>query len=243
MKTRCRRATESLPHGGADRVAAGAALLALGGNVHHVLDTDAAVATARQPPEREHAVLTEPVDELAGDAEQVSSAGGGDFLVGTKDDHPYAVGDLVEHRAHGRLDRGVAAEAAGQALRVGSDRRVDRVQRRGQCTGCHDFHTTRNCNKSNGTSSVTLQTLRKIRKEKVDYITDREQKTKTGRIIDLSDDQEYADVLARENALVSGHADMRYSGFLTLTAPTLDDVRAVTAHAQRVATQCMLEPG
>lgn len=85
------------------------------------------------------------------------------------------------------------------------------------------------------------QALREIRKEKVDYITDREQKAKTGRIIDLSDDQEYADVLARENALVSGHADMRYSGFLTLTAPTLDDLRAATAHAQRVATQCMLE--
>ena len=85
------------------------------------------------------------------------------------------------------------------------------------------------------------QALREIRKEKVDYITDREQKAKTGRIIDLSDDQEYADVLAREAALVSGHADMRYSGFLTLTAPTLDNLRAATAHAQRAATQCMLE--
>lgn len=85
------------------------------------------------------------------------------------------------------------------------------------------------------------QALREIRKEKVDYITDRQQKAKTGRIIDLSDDQEYADVLARESALVAGHADMRYSGFLTITAPTLDELRAAVAHTQRLASQCMLE--
>jgi hypothetical protein len=85
------------------------------------------------------------------------------------------------------------------------------------------------------------EAMRQIRKEKVDYLTDARQKAKTGRIIDQSDEQEYTDVLARERALIAGHADMRYCGFLTLTAPTLDDLRAAVAHTQRVATGCMLE--
>lgn len=87
----------------------------------------------------------------------------------------------------------------------------------------------------------TQEAMRAIRKEKVDYLTDQAQKAKTGRIIDQSDDQEYADVLARERALVAGHADMRYCGFITLTASTLEQLRAAVAHTQRVATGCMLE--
>ena len=85
------------------------------------------------------------------------------------------------------------------------------------------------------------EAMRAIRKEKVDYIADHTQKAKTGRIIDHSDEQEYADVLARERALVSGHADMRYSGFITLTATSLAELRSAVARTQRVANQCMLE--
>ncbi len=85
------------------------------------------------------------------------------------------------------------------------------------------------------------EAMRAIRREKVDYLTDRAQKAKTGRIIDQSDDQEYADVLARERALIAGHADLRYSGFLAVTAPTLDQLRAAVAQTQRAATGCMLE--
>jgi hypothetical protein len=87
----------------------------------------------------------------------------------------------------------------------------------------------------------SAEAIRQIRKEKVDYLTDRHQKQKSGRMIDQSDDQEYADVLAREQALIAGHADMRYSGFVALTAPTLDELRAAVAYTQRVAAQCMLE--
>ena len=36
---------------------------------------------------------------------------------------------------------------------------------------------------------------------------------------DLSDRQEYEDVLVREQALIAGHADMEFSGFVTVTCP------------------------
>ena len=54
------------------------ALLALGGDIHDVLDADAAVATAGQPTEGEYAVFAEPVNELAGDSEDVGGLRGGD---------------------------------------------------------------------------------------------------------------------------------------------------------------------
>lgn len=55
------------------------ALLALGGDIHDVLDADAAVATAGQPTEGEYAVFAEPVNELAGDSEDVGGLRGGDL--------------------------------------------------------------------------------------------------------------------------------------------------------------------
>lgn len=83
----------------------------------------------------------------------------------------------------------------------------------------------------------TAEALRKLRKEKVEYLTEAQQKAKIGRIADLADAQEYHDVLDRERALISGHADMRFSGFLTVTAPTLDELRAAVATIERAAQQ------
>jgi hypothetical protein len=83
----------------------------------------------------------------------------------------------------------------------------------------------------------TAEALRKLRKEKVEYLTEAEQKAKIGRIADLADAQEYHDVLDRERALISGHADMRFSGFLAITAPTLDELRAAVAAIERAAQQ------
>jgi hypothetical protein len=87
----------------------------------------------------------------------------------------------------------------------------------------------------------TSEALRAIRKEKVEYITEAQQNAKIGKITDLSADQEYADVLARERALISGHADMRFSGFVAITASTLDELTASVAATQRAANQCGCE--
>ena len=60
--------------------------------------------------------------------------------------------------------------------------------------------------------------MRQIRKEKTEAVTDSAQRAKIGQIQDLSDHQQYEDVLTREQALVAGHADVEFSGFVTVTA-------------------------
>ena len=62
------------------------------------------------------------------------------------------------------------------------------------------------------------EALRRIRKEKTEAITDSAQRAKIGQIQDLSEHQQYEDVLTREQALIAGHGDMEFSGFLAVTA-------------------------
>ncbi len=83
----------------------------------------------------------------------------------------------------------------------------------------------------------TSEALRSIRKEKVEYLTEAQQAARIGKIADFADEQEYADVLARERALVSGHADLRFSGFISITAPTREELTAAVAAVDRAAAQ------
>jgi len=83
--------------------------------------------------------------------------------------------------------------------------------------------------------------LRHIRKEKVEYVSEATQKAKIGRIADLADDQEYADVLDRERALIAGHADLRFSGFIAITAPDRDQLAAAVSATARAAAGCGCE--
>ena len=64
----------------------------------------------------------------------------------------------------------------------------------------------------------TVEALRALRKEKTEAITDAGHKAKVGQVQDLSDVQEYNDLLKREQALIGGHADVEFSGFITVTA-------------------------
>jgi hypothetical protein len=83
--------------------------------------------------------------------------------------------------------------------------------------------------------------MREIRKEKVEYVTDAAQKAKIGQIADLSDAQEYHDVIDRERALIAGHADLKFSGFIAVTALTKDRLDAAVSQIERAATQCGCE--
>lgn len=83
----------------------------------------------------------------------------------------------------------------------------------------------------------TGEALRAIRKEKVEYLTEAAQNARIGKLADLAADQEYADVLTRERALVSGHVDVRFSGFVAITAESRDELTAAVAATQRAATQ------
>ncbi len=79
--------------------------------------------------------------------------------------------------------------------------------------------------------------MRAIRKAKVEHVTDAAQKAKIGTLADLSDDAEHADVLDRERALLAGHADVKFTGLLTITAPSRDQLETAVAEISRAAIQ------
>jgi len=83
----------------------------------------------------------------------------------------------------------------------------------------------------------TAAAMRDIRKAKVEYLTDAAQKNRIGQIADLADAQELADVLTREQALLGGHADLRFTGLIAVTAPTKDDLDAAVSQLGRAAVQ------
>jgi len=85
------------------------------------------------------------------------------------------------------------------------------------------------------------QALRQIRKEKTEAITDSAQKAKVGQIQDLSDHQEYEDVLTREQALIAGHGDMEFSGFVTVTAPSHDELVTAVSQIEQAIGQASCE--
>jgi hypothetical protein len=87
----------------------------------------------------------------------------------------------------------------------------------------------------------TAQAMRDIRRQKVEYVTDASQKAKFGQLADLSDAQEYSDVLDRERALIAGHTDFRFSGFVAVTAESRDQLDVAVSAMHRAITQCGCE--
>ena len=83
----------------------------------------------------------------------------------------------------------------------------------------------------------TAAAMRDIRKAEVEYLTDAAQKSRLGVITDLADAQELSDVMTRERALISGHADLGFTGLIAVTAPTKDKLDAAVSQLQRAATQ------
>lgn len=91
------------------------------------------------------------------------------------------------------------------------------------------------------TPSSTATALRDIRKAKVSYLTDAAQKAKIGSVADAADSQELTDVLDREQALIAGHADYRFTGLIAITATSKDDLDAAVAQVGRAAVGCGCE--
>lgn len=85
------------------------------------------------------------------------------------------------------------------------------------------------------------EAMRAIRRQKVDYITDAEQKARLGQLADYADTQEYQDLLQRERELVAGHTDLLFAGFLAVTARSRDDLDAAVGDIRRAAIQAGCE--
>jgi len=88
---------------------------------------------------------------------------------------------------------------------------------------------------------TAAEALRQIRKEKTEMLTEAATRARIGQIADVSDSQRYADVSAREQALVRGHADMAFWGFITVTAATRAELTAAVAQIERAATGAACE--
>ena len=87
----------------------------------------------------------------------------------------------------------------------------------------------------------TAEALKALRKEKTQVVTDTGHKAQVGQVQDLADVQEFSDLLQREQALLSGHADVEFSGFLSVTANTKEGLEAAVALIERSAGQCGCE--
>jgi hypothetical protein len=80
-----------------------------------------------------------------------------------------------------------------------------------------------------------------LRKEKTDAVADMAQKQRVGQISDLSDAQEYEDLLARERSVIAGHTDIQFSGFITVSAPTREELDGARSAIARAAAQAACE--
>jgi hypothetical protein len=87
------------------------------------------------------------------------------------------------------------------------------------------------------TPVAAASAMRDIRRSKVEHATDASQKARIGALADLSDAAEWSDVLDREQALLNGHADLRFTGLLAVTATSLDELDAAVAEMERAAIQ------
>ena len=82
----------------------------------------------------------------------------------------------------------------------------------------------------------TDQAARDIRKKKTEYVSDAAQRARIGQIEDASQRAEYQDVLQQEADLTAGHGVLRYTGQLSVSAPTVAELDAAVAAIEQAET-------
>ncbi len=85
------------------------------------------------------------------------------------------------------------------------------------------------------------QAARDIRKKKTELISDAAQRQKMGRIEDASQTAEYGDVLQQEADLTAGHGVLRYTGLISISAPTTEELDTAVAAIEQAAIQASCE--
>lgn len=85
------------------------------------------------------------------------------------------------------------------------------------------------------------QAARDIRKKKTEYISDAAQRQRIGQIEDASQTAEFQDVLQQEADLTAGHGILRYTGLISVSARTADDLDAAIAAIEQAAIQASCE--
>lgn len=87
----------------------------------------------------------------------------------------------------------------------------------------------------------TDQAARDIRKKKTEHISDLTQRQRIGQIEDASHTAELDDVLQQEADLTAGHGVLRYTGLLSVSAPTVDELDTAVASIEQSAIQSSCE--
>lgn len=87
----------------------------------------------------------------------------------------------------------------------------------------------------------TDQAARDIRKKKTEHISDRAQRNKIGQIEDAAQTAELDDVLQQEADLTAGHGVLRYTGLVSVSAPTIEDLDTAVASIEQAAIQASCE--
>lgn len=85
------------------------------------------------------------------------------------------------------------------------------------------------------------QAARDIRKKKTEYISDAAQRQRIGQIEDASQTAEFHDVLQQEADLTAGHGILRYTGLISVSARTADELDAAVAAIEQAAIQASCE--
>lgn len=85
------------------------------------------------------------------------------------------------------------------------------------------------------------QAARDIRKKKTELISDATQRQKMGQIEDASQTAEYGDVLQQEADLTAGHGVLRYTGLISISAPTVEELETAVAAIEQAAIQASCE--
>lgn len=85
------------------------------------------------------------------------------------------------------------------------------------------------------------QAARDIRKKKTEYISDAAQRQRIGQLEDASQTAEFQDVLQQEADLTAGHGVLRYTGLISVSARTAEDLDAAVAAIEQAAIQASCE--
>ncbi len=83
--------------------------------------------------------------------------------------------------------------------------------------------------------------LRELRRAKAEHVADAAQRSRIGQVEDEATRAEVEDLARREQELVAGHGDMRFTGLVTVTAPTPEELETACAATEAAAAQSLCE--
>ncbi|WP_448060625.1 SCO6880 family protein [Cellulomonas hominis] len=88
---------------------------------------------------------------------------------------------------------------------------------------------------------ATAQALRDIRRAKVEHAADATRRARLGQIEEEATRVEVAELSRREAELVAGHGDLRFTGLITVTASSTEELEVACTATEAAAAQALCE--